>query len=350
MSEIGMSQPDVLRIHQEYAAQRQPLLIYNPTGDFAGQKLAMAVKYQELLRMPAKSTNPKPIIESVVANDPRFDEIRFRFESEPGFFVPAHLLLPKGTDYQADARRLPVVICLQGHSTGMHISLGRPKFPGDAETIAGGDRDFAVQAVAHGYAAVAMEQRGFGELDGTVAPGAHRCQQVSMQALLLGRTLIGERAFDISRLIDALAGFPCCDLTKIGLMGNSGGGTAAFYTACAEPRIRVAMPSCAFCSLKDSIFSLNHCVCNYIPELLRYFEMGDLALLIFPRPLIVVCGRDDSIFPLAGVQREFSTVREIYARGGAPDRCRLIIGEGGHRFYAEPSWPVFAEMMQAPCD
>lgn len=339
-----MSQPAVLAVHHDDADRNRRLMAFDPAKDFRDQQEAMRAKFSELAGPPAKRSDPVPLVEFVAEEDPRFDEIRFRFESEPGFFMPAHLLLPKGR-YRAGGAGLPVVIGLQGHSTGMHISLGRAKYEGDEAVISGGDRDFAIQAVARGYAAVAMEQRGFGELDGTVSAGANRCQQVSMQALMLGRTLIGERAADVSRLIDALAGFEACDANRVGLMGNSGGGTATFYTACLEQRVKIAMPSCAFCSLHDSIFSLNHCVCNYIPRLYQYFEMGDLALLIAPRPLIVVCGRNDAIFPLAGVQREFVTVRKIYQAAGVPDNCRLVAGDEGHRFYAAQSWPAYASML-----
>ncbi|MDW7657283.1 MAG: alpha/beta hydrolase family protein, partial [Bacillota bacterium] len=325
--------PAVLTAHHDYARLHPPSMAFDPDGDFGAQQQAMRIKYMELVNPPAKTADPTPVIEFTHQDDPRFDEIRFYFASEPDLMIPAHLLLPKGSLEQG--RKIPVVICLQGHSTGMHISLGREKYEGDHLSISGGDRDFAIQAVSRGYAAIAMEQRGFGELDGTVSTGVHRCQQPSMQALMLGRTLIGERASDVSRLIDAMSAFPQCDTSRVGLMGNSGGGTATFYTACLEPRIQVAMPSCSFCSLHDSIFSLHHCVCNYIPGLYRFFEMGDLALLIAPRPLIVVCGRDDTIFPLPGVQREFAKVRQIYDAAGVPDRCRLIVGEGGHRFYAE---------------
>jgi len=339
-----MSQPSVLTVHHTYADEHRPLLPFDPAYDFRAQAEAMREMFLPLIGVPEKRTDPVPVVEYVSSADPRFDEVRFSFESEPDFFVPAHLLLPKAA-YQTNAR-LPVVICVQGHSTGMHISLGRPKFEDDEATISGGDRDFAIQAVARGYAAVAMEQRGFGELDGTVSAGAHRCQQPSMQALMLGRTLVGERASDVSRLIDALEHFPECDTGRVGLMGNSGGGTTTYYAACVEPRIKIAMPSCAFCSLHDSIFDLHHCVCNYIPSLYKYVEMGDLAALIAPRALIVVCGREDAIFPLPGVRREYETARRVYRAAGVPDHCALVVGEGGHRFYAADAWPIYAHMLE----
>ena len=73
-----------------------------------------------------------------------YTEIRFTYQSEAGVFVPCHFLKPHGA-----TREMPVVICLQGHSTGMHISLGNAKFEGDEESIKG-DRDFCIQAVKEG--------------------------------------------------------------------------------------------------------------------------------------------------------------------------------------------------------
>lgn len=170
---------------------------------------------------------------------------RFLFASEPGVDVNCQLLLPA----RARREKVPLVICLQGHSTGMHISLGEAKYPGDEATIAGGDRDFARQAVARGQAALAFDQRGFGERGGT--PDGPACHQIAMQALLLGRTLIGERCWDVFRAIDAtLAHFPQIDAQKIALMGNSAAAPPRF-----TPRrsMRGSLPPCpparsaAFC-------------------------------------------------------------------------------------------------------
>ncbi len=136
------------------------------------------------------------------------------------FFTLCNLWVPK-----INAKKIPMVICLQDHSTGSHISLGRPKFEGDEETIFSGNRDFAVQIVKEGYCALAIEQRGFGECGGTEKGLA--CLVPSMTALLYGRTTIGERVFDISRVIDVITkNFDFVDADKIACMGNSGGRTA----------------------------------------------------------------------------------------------------------------------------
>ena len=43
--------------------------------------------------------------------------------------------------------------------------------------------------------------------------------------MMLGRTMIGERCWDVSRAIDVLEALPEVDAARIAVMGNSGGGT-----------------------------------------------------------------------------------------------------------------------------
>ena len=163
-----------------------------------------------------------------------------------------------------------------------------------------------------------------------------------MSALLYGRTLIGERVFDISRAIDVLsANFSFIDADKIACMGNSGGGTATIYASAIDERIKVSMPSCALCTYKDSIGSVKHCVCNFIPNIALDFDMGDLCGLIAPRKLIAVSGAEDRIFPHDGVAECIDIACEYYRAAGAPESYEWIEGPEGHRFYADLAWPVF---------
>jgi hypothetical protein len=66
--------------------------------------------------------------------------------------------------------------------------------------------------------------------------------------------------------------------------------------------------------------------------------MGDMAGLVAPRPMVIVSGREDPIFPQHGVQKAFKEARRMYAGAGAADMLKLVIGEGGHRFYADLGW------------
>lgn len=272
-----------------------------------------------------------------------FHETRFLYAAEANQNVPAHLLIPK----QGNAP-YPVILCLQGHTSGMHISLGRPKFPGDEESIAG-DRDYAIQAVKQGFAALVIEQRAFGErADARPAEYHHGvdrpCWHATLAALLLGRTLLGERVWDVSRGIDALAHFPNLDLTKIATLGDSTGGTIAFYAAAYDERITATMPTAYICTFRDTLAIHDHCEDHYLPGLLNEFELSDLAGLIAPRPLIAVHGRYDIAFPYSGTLEAYAEIEKIYAAFGAPKNCRLVTGEGVHRFFADLAWPVFREV------
>ena len=263
-----------------------------------------------------------------------YTEYRFTLESEVGYTLPCVMRVPAGA-----VGKLPVMLCLQGHSTGMHISLGKPIFPNDVNSISGGDRDFVVRGVKEGYISIAIEQRNFGECGGHPEKGVPMCHVSSMNNILIGRTTIGERILDVSAVIDVICeNFDFVDADNICLMGNSGGGTATYYTACLEERIKLAMPSCAVCTYKHSIAAMEHCVCNFIPGIVHYFDMGDLAGMIAPRPLIVVNGKDDPIFPAEGVVESFEIIKKMYEAAGAPDKCVLVTGNGGHRFYADPAW------------
>ena len=264
-----------------------------------------------------------------------YTEYRFTLESEPGYRFPCVMRVPKGVKAP-----MPVVLTLHGHSTGMHISLGVPIFPRDQASISGGDRDFVVRAVKEGFAAIAIEQRNFGECGG-LPEGGPDCQVSSMAAMLMGRTTIGERVTDVSCVIDAvIENFNFIDRDKIILMGNSGGGTATFYAAAMDDRIALAMPSCAVCTYKDSIGAMRHCTCNFIPYIANHFDMGDIAGLIAPRKLVIVNGKDDKIFPDFGVRETYEIVERMYKAAGAPDACALVTGPEGHRFYADLAWPV----------
>lgn len=316
-----------------------PAMAY-PGGDPENWKPAAREKLRSLLGLH-RILPVQPQLEIEYENvTPTHTEIRFTFQSEAGYRVPCHLLLPTGVTNP------PVLICLQGHSTGMHISLGIAKYPGDEQLIAGGDRDFCVRAVQEGYAAIAMDQRGFGECGGTET--GPKCFEASLTSLLQGRTLLGERVWDVCRLMDVLEDFFAdrLDTTRICLMGNSGGGTVTAYTAALDDRVVLAMPSSAVCTFRESIGAVRHCSCNYVPDIANWFDMGDLIAMAYPKYYIQVNGVKDPSFRISGAKAAFEAGRQAYLQGGAAHRCTLIEGPEGHRFYADLAWPIVHKYMR----
>ncbi|MBQ8685470.1 MAG: acetylxylan esterase [Clostridia bacterium] len=328
-------------VHDLLIEKMLPALSYNENVDYAEWKESIREKFIELTGIDEIEKNACPLNVQVEWREKKegYELIRFTFDSEVGATVPCYLLVP-----DTGKEKYPVAITLQGHSSGFHNSIAEPKNESEEEYALGRGK-FAVQAVENGFIALAVEQRGMGERRPTTPErftGAN-CRWAARLAFELGRTLIGERVWDVRKAIDALAAFPECDTDKILITGNSGGGTASYYAACYDERIKLSVPSCSFCSYKESILSVAHCDCNYIPSVYKYFDMQDLACLIAPRPLTVVTGIKDKIFPIHGVRRSYETVRQIYARNDAQDNCRIIETPMAHYWCVDLVWNAINE-------
>jgi hypothetical protein len=318
-----------------------PALTYKAGGNYPEWRESIRAKLRELAGLDKIEANKAPLsleIESEVMKD-GYKQIRFTFESERGAIVPCYLLIP-----DTGKEKYPVAITLQGHSSGFHNSIAEPKSEEDP-AYALGRGCFAVQAAKAGFIALAIEQRGMGERrpNERHQKSANMCEYTAHFALMLGRTILGERMFDVSCAIDALESFPQCDLDKILITGNSGGGTMSFYAATYDERIKLSVPSCAFCTYENSIMNWYHCSCNFIPHAYEWFEMQDLSALIAPRRLAVISGVEDHIFPIEGVERGFETVKSIYADAGVPDACRLVKTPKGHWWCEDIVWPTVEE-------
>ena len=300
---------------------------------FAAWKAGLRTRLRTLLGIDALDPFPPLAPRTLWEREHPLGTVRkLVFTSEVGADVPAYLCLPHGPGPH------PCMIALQGHTTGMHVSLGVQQDDEQTPIAAAGDRAFGPQCMARGVAAFCMEQRSFGERAERRQEQLCRsngCHDAAMRSLLLGRTLAGERVTDVLRAAELLRGLPGVDGGRIGVMGQSGGGTISIYSAAVSDGFALVMPCCSFCTYRDSIASIYHCADNYLPGLLRLAEHGDVLGLIAPSPLVVINGRTDPIFPLEPARTEFAHAAGIYAAAGAAGRCAHVIGEGGHDFYMQ---------------
>ena len=313
---------------------------YDSCSDYEKWKATIKEKFIELTGLNEIAKNECPLNVQIEWEEQKdgYKLVRFTFESEVGETVPCYLLIP-----DTGKAKYPVAITMQGHSTGFHNSIGEPKYEGDEKNYP--RTALALQAVKNGFVALAIEQRGMGERKSQSENRLpeKNCQYAAMVALGLGRTLLGERIWDIHRAIDILSLFPECDTDKILITGNSGGGTISYYAACYDERIKLSVPSCSFCPYKESILSIAHCTCNYLPFAYKWFDMQDLACMLAPRNLVVVTGQKDPIFPIEGVRRGFETVKDIYAKNGAADKCRLVETPMHHWWCVDIVWNAINE-------
>lgn len=330
--------------HEILASNAQRKLAFNPKSNYDLWKRDVRLKFEELFGICRIRENICPLnidVEEITERD-GFKQIRFTFESEIGSVIPCYLLVPNGK-----INKYPVAIELLGHVSGFHNCIGVAKYDDDIEKYFP-RYNMGIQAVRNGFAALCIEQRGMGENgsprtygeDVIFKPCRQTCAFISLTAINLGRTVLGERIWDVSRAIDALGEFEKygIDLNKIIITGQSGGGTASYYAACYDERIKYSAPSCGFCTYQDSIMDIEHCACNYVPGICDWFEMADIAGLMAPRKLTIYAGKLDDIFPIEGVRKAFETIKEIYASVGMPDNCRLVETPKNHYWCDELVW------------
>jgi dienelactone hydrolase len=328
--------------HQRQMKEMVPALAYDG-GDVAEWQRRLRRKVRTLLGLPHIHKAPRPARTLWRRDHPLGTIEKVVFTSEPGVDVPAYLCLPAKVEPP-----YPVMICLQGHTTGMHNSIAVDAQTEKVPIRVPGDRDFGIGCMRRGVAALCMEQRSFGERSERLQRhvSSQGCHDAAMHALMLGRTLAGERVFDVDCAVDYLETRPEIDRKLIGVMGNSGGATVSIFSSAVLPRIRFAMPSCGFCTYRESIMSIYHCSDNYVPRILQFAEASDVLGLFAPKPVVVVAGVKDDIFPIAGVRRAFRDLRRVYRAAEASRRCHLVEGKGGHRFYAAAAWPVMLKEIQ----
>jgi dienelactone hydrolase len=284
-----------------------------------------------------------------IENRPGYRREKFIFESRPGVSVLGYLLTP--------AERKPpyaTVLCIPGHGRGVDDIVGidekgKDRLDTPRSDKAGYQHDFAIQAVEHGLAAVAIEPMAFGwrrnELTRKKGPGESACQPVAGSALLLGETMIGWRVWDAMRAIDWIEGRPELDRNRVGCMGISGGGTCTQFSAALDSRIKVAFISGYLNTFRDSIMSVSHCIDNYVPGILNWAENYDVAGLIAPRYLFSEGGNRDHIFPVHATRESFARVKKVYEVLGVPDRAQQEIFDGEHVFHGVQGLPFVVKAL-----
>ncbi|MEP7364267.1 MAG: alpha/beta hydrolase family protein [Acidobacteriota bacterium] len=275
---------------------------------------------------------------------PKYRREKFVITTQEGMGLLGYLLTPK-----AKSAPHPAMICVPGHGRGVDDLVAIDDKGNDRTVKPHYQYDYAVQAVEHGMAAVAIEPMAFGcRRDARTKSkglGTSACQPTAGAALLFGQTMIGWRVYDVMRVCDWIETRKELDAKRIGLMGISGGGTVTTFGAALEPRIHTAFISCYLNTFLSSIVSLSHCIDNYVPGILNWCEMYDVAGLIAPRPLFAESGDRDNIFPIDASRESFARVQKVYEIMGAADKTGQEVFSGEHQFHGVQGLPFCARSL-----
>jgi cephalosporin-C deacetylase-like acetyl esterase len=233
------------------------------------------------------------------------------FESRPGLRVTANLYIPAGSG------PFPALLGLAGHSE-----------TGKADPVY---QHFWVSMARRGVVVLAYDPPGQGErldfLDSTthkssVGVGTPEHTAEGTQCLLTGSSFAAYEVWDGMRAVDYLLTRREVDGRRIGVAGNSGGGTQAAYLLALEPRLSVGVISC-FMTTGERLWKNpgpQDAEQNFPGFIAAGWDLGDFLIAAAPRPVLVTAATRD-FFPIAGTRAVAEEQRRIYRVLGRPDNA-----------------------------
>jgi hypothetical protein len=215
--------------------------------------------------------------------------------------------------------KTPAVVCIHGH---------------------GGSRDvvYDPQSPYRGFAKV-LAERGYVTLSTDV--GQHEIQDPEH------RTLMGERLWDLIRVVDLAASRPEVDTRRIGCAGLSLGGEMAMWLGAMDGRIAATVSS-GFLTTMENLRH-GHCMCWDFPGLQRRYEFSDIYCLISPRPLQCQNGRKERLpggFPVELAEPVMAEITKAYRMAGRPEGAQLAIHPEGHIFDVASAVPFLDRVLK----
>ncbi|MGJ3237395.1 MAG: alpha/beta hydrolase family protein [Anaerolineae bacterium] len=242
-----------------------------------------------------------------------------------GLPVPMYLLIPHSPPpYRA-------FIALHGHGIGVNQILGHYSDAAVAAQMSAHDENFAQRLAEAGYLVCAIEQQGFGErVTNQVSDAGYSCQHLAYHYIMYGQTLLGERVLEAMGALAYLLTRE--DVTTVGCIGHSAGATTALFLSALDTRLTFSVLSGYFCDYHHSILAMPHCVCNYIPHLYKCADISDIASLIAPRPLFLLHGENDPIFPIEGFLQALPKLKTAYAMSRSEHNLSYKLHHGAHQF------------------
>ena len=296
----------------------------------------LQAKLARLIRLDAWGEIPTPspqTLEEIQCDG--YVRRKVAYETFPGNWVVAYLLVPEGVSFPA-----PAVICPHGHTKEGKVAVVDP-------SITEYGAAYGHELARRGMVVLAPDNAGMGERDITVPEGEQRhrgCELLFRRLQHMGLDVTGLRVFDLIAGLNMLSTMEEVDESRLGCAGLSGGCWLSMFLAALDERVKAVILS-GFMSTFTQTIWIGHCMCEHIYGIGEVCDLPDVCALIAPRPVFVESGTEDFSFPF---EPAYSLVHRAYVLAGAEDRLGLDRYDGGHLFRGKLSIPWLVARLTAP--
>ncbi|MCW5982110.1 MAG: acetylxylan esterase [Bryobacteraceae bacterium] len=236
---------------------------------------------------------------------------KLAFESLPKIYVTANLYVPKQRKGKAAA-----IVYVCGHAYSPYGDKAKYQRHG-------------ISFAKNGYIALILDSIQIAE---TFALHHGVYNQEMYDWFARGYTPAGVEVWNAMRAIDYLETRPEVDAERIGMTGRSGGAAMTWFTAAVDPRVKVAVPVMGISTYAANLeedTQKRHCDCMFPINSWRH-DMLHQGALIAPRPLLMMHGRKDALFPVAGYEEFERRVGGLYGSFGRGEEFKNIVVDTGH--------------------
>lgn len=272
--------------------------------------------------LPSSDTPLNPRITGTVEGN-GFTIEKLIFESRPKHYVTANLYLP----VQRTGRSGAVLFLSGHHNTAKQVA----EYQIVCQTL-----------VQSGLIVLAQDPIGQGErlsyYDAEtkrtlIRPGTGEHEHAGAQARLVGDQIARYFLHDAMRGIDYLVTRPEVDPARIGVTGNSGGGTQTSLVMMADPRIAAAAPATFITSREAYQWTgqPQDAEQNWFEFTRAGFDHEDILLAMAPKPVLVLAVTSD-FFPIEGTRRTVARARRVWQLHDRADRFTLFEDQSRHAY------------------
>lgn len=250
-------------------------------------------------------------------------------EAQPGHYVTAALFLPDSVLYKPP---YPAVLLACGHSQNGKANSGYQR--GAALLALNGIAALIFDTIDQGERIQLRNAQGRPVVWGTQAHNA-----LGVGSMLLGNNTAQFMIHDAMRCLDYLESREDIDADRLGMTGNSGGGTQTSLVMGIEDRLKAAAPSCYITDFGHWLGRIRQR--GDVPGDAEQNVAGQLAVgldhwgyLVMRAPMpVLVCAATEDFFPIDGTRRSVESARVVFQRLAAAEKIDLAETVGPHGWH-----------------